>query len=79
MRELKKTIDNLMEANSKLVSNTKNKIALLEGELDRYKAGGAVPAGPAAGKAGEVTRVFFIFYIYVVLFRQARQQGFIGR
>jgi hypothetical protein len=68
-----------MEANSKLVSNTKNKIALLEGELDRYKAGGAVPAGPAAGKAGEVTRVFFIFYIYIVLFRQARQQGFIGR
>ena len=67
MRELKKTIDNLMEANSKLVSNTKNKIALLEGELDRYKAGGAVPAGPAAGKAGEVTRVFFIFYIYIVL------------
>jgi len=53
VRELKKTIDNLMEANSKLVSNTKNKIALLEGELDRYKAGGAVPAGPAAGKAGE--------------------------
>jgi hypothetical protein len=79
VRELKKTIDNLMEANSKLVSNTKNKIALLEGELDRYKAGGAVPAGPAAGKAGEVTRVFFIFYIYIVLFRQARQQGFIGR
>ena len=51
VRELKKTIDNLMEANSKLVSNTKNKIALLEGELERYKAGGAAPAGKA-GEAG---------------------------
>jgi hypothetical protein len=60
VRELKKTIDNLMEANSKLVSNTKNKIALLEGELERYKSGGAVPAGPAAGKAGEVISVFFV-------------------
>jgi len=48
VRELKKTIDNLMEANSKLVSNTKNKIALLEGELERYKAGGAAPAGKAS-------------------------------
>ena len=65
MRELKKTIDNLMEANSKLVSNTKNKIALLEGELERYKSGGAVPAGPAAGKAGEVTT--FFFYIYIII------------
>ena len=41
-RELKKTIDNLMEANSKLVSNTKSKIALLESEppLIRCRASG---------------------------------------
>lgn len=55
-----------MEANSKLVSNTKNKIALLEGELERYKSGGAVPAGPAAGKAGEVT-TFFFCVIYSII------------
>jgi len=49
VRELKKTIDNLMEANSKLVSNTKNKVALLETELERCKSGG----GGGGGGGGE--------------------------
>lgn len=49
VRELKKTIDNLMEANSKLVSNTKSKVAVLEAELERYKAG----AGGGGGGGGD--------------------------
>ena len=51
-RELKKTIDNLMEANSKLVSNTKSKIALLESELEKYKAGGGGGGGGGGGSSG---------------------------
>jgi SMC interacting uncharacterized protein involved in chromosome segregation len=52
VKELKKTIDNLMEANSKLVSNTKSKIALLETELERYKSSGGGGAGAGAGAGG---------------------------
>jgi len=52
-RELKKTIDNLMEANSKLVSNTKSKIALLETELERYKSGGVGSSAGGGGGGGD--------------------------
>jgi len=53
VRELKKMIDNLMEANSKLVTQTKSKVAMLESEIERYKTGGGGGGGGelAAGSA----------------------------
>jgi kinesin family protein C2/C3 len=65
-RELKKTIDNLMEANSRLVSNTKSKIAMLESELERYKSGGgggnngssaSVDSGAASAQIAKMQKI----------------------
>jgi hypothetical protein len=55
-KDLKKTIDNLMEANAKLVSNTKTKIAVLEGEVERYRAGGGGAVSSGGGGDGEAIR-----------------------
>jgi len=51
-RDLKKTIDNLMEANEKLVSNTKSKIAVLEKELDKHRNRGGDAGGGGGGGGG---------------------------
>jgi DNA repair exonuclease SbcCD ATPase subunit len=50
VRELKKMIDNLMEANSKLVTQTKSKVAMLESEIERYKTGGGGGGGGGGGE-----------------------------
>lgn len=42
-----------MEANAKLVSNTKTKIAVLEGELERYRGGGGAPSKAGGGGGGD--------------------------
>mmetsp|Transcript_88 Transcript_88/g.270 ORF Transcript_88/g.270 Transcript_88/m.270 type:complete len:878 (-) Transcript_88:200-2833(-) len=53
---LKKTVDNLMEANTKLAANTKSKIAFLEKELEKHRSGaaGSAPSAAPAATAGGV-------------------------